>query len=407
MSYRISFITLFVIVGTALAWMLIKPGAFSFFSKNHSNADTTITIKTYLDSNLCDGFDFPVGDKNGNGKYVSKKDGKTYDSWYVASGLAETYSLGIHTGEDWNGRGGGNTDEGQPVYSIANGIVLTAENYGSPWGKVVYVMHRFLENGKIDTVFSLYAHLDEMFVKTGDTVKRRKNIGTIGTGDGAYIAHLHLEIRKNSMKNFDVTYWPSSYDKDAAWVKDQYLAPTAFIKERRGLTFPHTANKLIIAFKHNYKMYWILNGKVDKEYEIALSQNPIGHKQKQGDNKLPEGEYHIVQKTRGPFGGEYAAYYGPGWMRISYPNRYDANAAFEKKKISKAERDAIVVADKACTEPLRNTALGGGIGVHGWAGDWTADGTQNLTWGCISMHNEDLDKFYDLVPVGTTIIIVP
>ena len=55
--------------------------------------------------------------------------------------------------------------------------------------------------------------------------------------------------------------------------------------------------------------------------------------------------------------------------------------------------------------PLKNTKLGGSIVIHGWNGDWVADGKQNLTWGCISMHNADLEAFYDIVELNTKIII--
>jgi lipoprotein-anchoring transpeptidase ErfK/SrfK len=45
--------------------------------------------------------------------------------------------------------------------------------------------------------------------------------------------------------------------------------------------------------------------------------------------------------------------------------------------------------------------------IHGWKGDWTADRNQNITWGCISMHNKDLEKFFDVVNLLTPIIITP
>src|SRR5262245_55390426 len=59
-----------------------------------------------------DGFDFPVGDRDGAGTYEGS-DGRTHRGWYVATKFGEDYALGIHPGEDWNGRGGGNTDLGQ------------------------------------------------------------------------------------------------------------------------------------------------------------------------------------------------------------------------------------------------------------------------------------------------------
>ncbi|HEX8119063.1 MAG TPA: hypothetical protein VF521_17425, partial [Pyrinomonadaceae bacterium] len=84
-----------------------------------------------------DGFDFPFGDGEGGGSYTDPATGKRYGGWYVATHFAESYSLGLHTGEDWNGAGGGNTDLGQPVYSVANGRVVFAEDCGRLWGNVV------------------------------------------------------------------------------------------------------------------------------------------------------------------------------------------------------------------------------------------------------------------------------
>src|SRR5262245_40989653 len=70
-----------------------------------------------------DGFDFPVGNTNAKGAYVDAATGKSFDGWYVATQFNEEYNLGVHTGEDWNGSGGGNTDLGQDVYAVAHGRV--------------------------------------------------------------------------------------------------------------------------------------------------------------------------------------------------------------------------------------------------------------------------------------------
>src|SRR3712207_2633295 len=50
-----------------------------------------------------DGCDSPLGDGEGGGAYTDAADGKRDDGWYVATRFAEQYSLGLHTGEDWNG----------------------------------------------------------------------------------------------------------------------------------------------------------------------------------------------------------------------------------------------------------------------------------------------------------------
>lgn len=366
-----------------------------------------VSPNTFFDPLLAEGFDFPVGNENGQGYYVSLKDGKTYDSWYIATAFNEKYSLGIHPGEDWNGTGGGNTDQGQPVYAIGKGLVVAANNFGYPWGNVVFVKHKYLENGKILVCFSLYAHLEAMSIKVGDTIVKRQQLGTIGTGEGAYPAHLHMEIRKSSMDGYKVNYWPCSNSKNQAWISEQYENPSGFIKIHRKIQLPTNEKNMIIAIKGSYKLYFYSNGVLQKKYEIALSQNPEGSKEEEGDLKMPEGNYYIVEKQKGPFSGPYARFLGNYLLRISYPNEFDAICGFNKGLISNAEKTAIIKAAKSKQVPPKNTKLGGGIVIHGWAGEWTGNGQRNLTWGCISMHNKDLEEFYEFVPVGTRIIIVP
>ena len=100
---------------------------------------------------------------------------------------------------------------------------------------------------------------------------------------------------------------------------------------------------------------------------------------------------------RGPFGGKYGAYLGAAWFRISYPNNYDAINGYNAKAITEQQRNAIIKANNQGLKPLSNTKLGGGIGIHGWAGDWNKNGSRNLTWGCISMHKADLNHLYELI----------
>ena len=360
-----------------------------------------------FDPLLADGFDFPVGNKEGKGAYTSLTNGKQYPSWYIATKNGEIYSLGIHTGEDWNGSGGGNTDLGQPVRAIGKGKVLKAAFYPPPWGNLILIEHRFLENAQLKKVYSVYAHLDTILVKAGATVSRREKIGTIGTGGGSYPAHLHLEIRKSSLAGYPADYWPSSNDKDQAWVLKHYEDPSAFIQSHRQLPIPATMAHLLVADKSDYQLQLFQNGKLKKTYPIALSQEPEGHKEEQGDNRLPEGAYYISQKSRGPFSGPVADFFGPAWMRISYPNEWDARAGKAKGLITYTQMNAIIGACEKKQMPPKNTQLGGGIGIHGWAGEWSESGDRDLTWGCISMLNSQLETFYDLVPLRTAIYIYP
>src|SRR5688500_6830594 len=68
---------------------------------------------------LADGFDFPIGKPNAEG-------------YYKARGLR--LRAPQHFGEDWNGREGGDSDLGKPVYALADGIVTFAHNVHSGWG---------------------------------------------------------------------------------------------------------------------------------------------------------------------------------------------------------------------------------------------------------------------------------
>src|ERR1041385_8333153 len=68
---------------------------------------STNAFDDYLrtDFEPADGFDFAVGDRDGQGGYQDLATGKRYSGWYVATHFADNYSYGIHTGEDWTGNG--------------------------------------------------------------------------------------------------------------------------------------------------------------------------------------------------------------------------------------------------------------------------------------------------------------
>lgn len=377
---------------------------------SYSNDFNVVAREFLTDTMLAEGFDFPVGDLNGKGSYISLGSNQEYDGWYVATKTGDEYTLGIHTGEDWNGTGGGDTDLGQPVFAIARGKVIFAGECPSPWGNVILIEHSFLENGKLKKVFSQYAHLKEILVKKGELILKRKKIGTIGKGNkDEYPAHLHLEIRKESLKDYPVDYWPSSNGKTVAWVKQQYEDVSHFIQQHRTHTVPAKVGKLVWVDKSDFKMYLYKKGVLYKTYEIALSQVPVGRKEKQGDLKVPEGEYKICEKSKGPFDASKnwsMEYLGLRWMKLNYPNVYDAETGLNNKRITKSEYTSICAAIKAGRVPPQSTALGGGIGIHGWIkSDWKNDGDRSLTWGCVSMHEKDLLELYDWIELKTIVII--
>ncbi|MCK9590187.1 MAG: M23 family metallopeptidase [Terrimicrobiaceae bacterium] len=158
---------------------------------------------------IADGFDQPVGKPDAEGYYKSRG------------------FLPYHPGEDWNGLHGGNSDLGAPVYAIANGYVTFARDARMGWGNVVLIRHIFMENGRLQTVDSMYAHLDKIVVREGQQMTRGQQVGTIGTNRGMYVAHLHFEIRKN----LDIGINRSAFRRDLT----NYYRPGEFIASRRKL----------------------------------------------------------------------------------------------------------------------------------------------------------------------------
>jgi murein L,D-transpeptidase YafK len=56
----------------------------------------------------------------------------------------------------------------------------------------------------------------------------------------------------------------------------------------------------IVVVKKDRKMYLYKEGKIEDEIPVSLGKNPVGHKQKQGDNRTPEGEFFIHRKLCSP-----------------------------------------------------------------------------------------------------------
>lgn len=160
---------------------------------------------------LADGFDFPVGKPNAVGYYK-----------------ARGFTPNGHLGEDWNGRGGGDSDRGDPIYSIAHGIVIVSEDCRAGWGNCIIIRHAYRDHsGRIAMVDSQYAHLETRISKVGDLVKRGQLVGTMGGNRGMYPVHLHFEMRKNLQIGMNRSQFARDYSN--------YYSPTPFINQHRTL----------------------------------------------------------------------------------------------------------------------------------------------------------------------------
>lgn len=135
----------------------------------------------------------------------------------------------------------------------------------------------------------------------------------------------------------------------------------------------------IIVDKFAHKCYVYNNGKLVREFEAELGPNWIGDKNYRGDKATPEGKYHVTKlKT-----GKNTIYYKA--LLINYPNDED------KERYRKNVRSG----------RIPNRGPGNLIEIHGGGGKGV-----NWTDGCVALTNDDMDKLWRYVSVGTPVTIV-
>ena len=120
--------------------------------------------------------------------------------------------------------------------------------------------------------------------------------------------------------------------------------------------------------------------RVLREYSVALGGNPAGPKQKEGDERTPEGRY--VLDYRNPHSAFHLS------LHISYPSAGDKAAA-----------------------NARGAPPGGLIMVHGVKDNLRFLGRAHvlLDWteGCVAVTNQQIEEIWRVVPDGTPIVLEP
>lgn len=117
-----------------------------------------------------------------------------------------------------------------------------------------------------------------------------------------------------------------------------------------------------------------------RTYRVSLGGAPVGPKQREGDQRTPEGEYRI--DYRNPASSFHLA------LHVSYPSAADS---------ARAQRAGV--------------PAGGDIMIHGapngygWLGrlhrlrDWTA--------GCVAVTDREIEEIWNAVPDGTPVSLRP
>jgi murein L,D-transpeptidase YafK len=136
--------------------------------------------------------------------------------------------------------------------------------------------------------------------------------------------------------------------------------------------------------KTNYRLYLYEDTKLLKTYKVVFGSNDLRDKYMQGDKETPVGTFHIIDKR-----------YDSRWSRfmlLDYPN------AASKEKFHYRKSKGLIPA---------NAKIGGGIGIHGVRPGVQPGIDMKVNWtdGCISMKNDAVRELYEIVKVGTPVVI--
>ena len=152
----------------------------------------------------------------------------------------------------------------------------------------------------------------------------------------------------------------------------------------------NTASEIII-YKEERELELIVDSNCIGLFKIALSAEPNGTKDKEGDKRTPEGEYYVCtrnERSRFTF-----------FLGISYPNINDAQRNLDLGKIDQKTFDSIKSAINKKKQPPWKTPLGGEIGIHGGGCDY------DWTIGCIAVSDEDIKFIKRYAPLKTPVRI--
>lgn len=142
---------------------------------------------------------------------------------------------------------------------------------------------------------------------------------------------------------------------------------------------PPKADSVLVE-KAERRLSLIRDGQPYRSYRVSLGRQPVGHKQREGDLRTPEG--HYILDWRNPDSCCYKS------LHVSYPNEEDKRLAAE-----------------------RGDDPGGLIMIHGQENGWGWLGWLgpylNQTHGCIAVRNTPMEEIWSAVGNGTPIEIRP
>jgi murein L,D-transpeptidase YafK len=170
-----------------------------------------------------------------------------------------------------------------------------------------------------------------------------------------------------------------SPDTEARTAKSKTVADQLASFAPAGRTGIEKADRVVV-IKAERRLVLMRGDRVLDVFRVALGRYAKGHKQREGDQRTPEGIYSLDEKL--PKSNFYRA------ILISYPNEQDALRAWRSGQ-----------------------RPGGRIEIHGLPNGWDAKTLNHpsFDWtdGCIAVTNREMDRIWARVDPGTPIEIFP
>lgn len=161
---------------------------------------------------------------------------------------------------------------------------------------------------------------------------------------------------------------PANRRRWGAWVR-------AAVEESR-----RSGKPALVVDKHAQLAVLWSRGRPARWLDVELGYNGLNRKLRAGDGATPEGSYHVVRRKAS---GETRFYKA---LLLDYPNEDD------RQRFRRA---------KAKGELARSSSIGGLIEIHGEGGRGA-----NWTDGCVAVTNEEMDRLFEALKLGSTVVIV-
>ncbi len=154
-------------------------------------------------------------------------------------------------------------------------------------------------------------------------------------------------------------------------------------KKEKSAAFPPSPYKIVIdKSDFELKVYdeegWLAT------YPVVFGNKKQADKRMEGDRLTPNGKFKITYKK---YHKEWGCF-----MLLDYPTGESYQRFKERKKAGAIPKSA---------------TIGGGIGIHGTRPneEYAVDKFINWTNGCISTKYSDIFELYDLIPLGTEVVV--